>query len=87
MNVVLEGAALGAEQVQALVEEMEINQFCGQTAESEFAANHVPQGETAEFYRGMASGLILAAGLVDNDDELVGMLRCLAARCGVEMRS
>lgn len=88
MNVATCGVALCAEQVLALVEEMQVNEFCGLTAESEFASNHLPEGETDEFYRGMASGLILAAGLVfEGDEELVSMLRCLAAKCGAAMQA
>lgn len=87
MNVAIGGAALGLDQIEALVEEMDINRLCGQTQEMEFAENHIPEGESAEFYRGMASGLILAGCVAEGDDELVGMLRALAARSGQLMRN
>ena len=85
MSVATAGVAIQTDMAVALTEELEINRMCGQDSESEFALNHLPQGQSPEFYRGMASGLLLAAGIVADDNELIGMLRCLAAHCSAEM--
>ncbi|MBS1722533.1 MAG: hypothetical protein JSS66_05940 [Armatimonadetes bacterium] len=71
--------------MNALAGDLAINKACNSTDPAIlFAEQHVPDDESDEFLRGMASGLMLAVSLVDDgspeSSELVDLLRCAAAQ-------